>query len=181
LLHDDRMDVGTNGDGRMVTTVLFTDVVDSTGHAIVLGDRHWLALLERQQGMVRREIRKAGGRLVVAIGDGMVATFDGAAAGVQCALAIAQASRSFGLEVRCGLHCGESERRGARLGGLVFHVAARIVTLAHPGEVLVSDTLTHLADGSALRFHERGRRTLHGLPGRWPVYGVTADGAMPAP
>jgi class 3 adenylate cyclase len=173
-------EVAASRRGRVLTTVLFTDVVDSTGHAIALGDRHWLALLERHETMVRREIRRAGGRAVVAVGDGMVATFRGADAAVRCALAVAEGSRTLGLEVRCGLHCGESERRGARLGGIVFHVAARIVALAHPGEVLVSGTLTHLATGSALRFHERGRRTLHGLPGRWSVYGVTADVTAPA-
>jgi class 3 adenylate cyclase len=164
---------------RVLTTVLFTDVVDSTGHALALGDRHWLALLGRHESMVRRELRHAGGRLVVTIGDGMVATFRGADTAVRCALAITQASRTLGLEMRCGLHCGISERRGPRLGGIVFHVAARIVALAHPGEVLVSGTLTHLAGGCTLHFHERGRRTLHGLPGRWPVYGVTAGATAP--
>jgi class 3 adenylate cyclase len=165
--------------GRVLTTVLITDVVDSTGHAMALGDHHWLVLLERHEAMVRHEIRQAGGRPVVAVGDGVIATFRGAVAAVCCALAIADASRTLGLEVRCGLHCGESERRGARLGGIVFHVAARIVALAQPGEVLVSDALIHLASGSTLRFHERGRRTLHGLPGRWPVYGVTAAATQP--
>jgi len=161
---------------RMLTTVLFTDVVDSTRHALELGDRHWLTLLARHESMVRREIQHGGGRLVVTIGDGIVATFRGSDTAVRCALAITEASRPLGLEMRCGLHCGVSERRGPRVGGIVFHVAARIVALAQPGEVLVSGTVSHLAGGGALRFHERGRRTLHGLPGRWPVYAVTAGG-----
>ena len=161
---------------RSLTTVLFTDVVDSTRHALELGDRHWLMLLTRHEGMVRREIQHAGGHLVVTIGDGTVATFRAPDTAIRCALASTRASRTLGLEMRCGLHCGVSERHGPRVGGIVFHVAARIVALAQPGEVLVSGTLTHFAGGCALRFHERGRRTLHGLPGRWPVYAVTAAG-----
>ena len=162
---------------RVLTTVLFTDVVDSTGHAIALGDERWLALLERHEAMVRAEIRRAGGRPVAAAGDGMVATFDGAAAAVRCATRIARLSRSsFGLEVRCGLHCGEYERRGSRVGGIVFHVAARVLHLAAPGEVLVSETLKQLTAGSTLHFRARGRRTLRGLQGLWPIFGVTDGG-----
>jgi class 3 adenylate cyclase len=161
---------------RVLTTVLFTDVVDSTGHAVALGDEHWLTLLEHHEAMVRAEIRSAGGRTVAAIGDGMVATFEGAAAAIRCATRVAQLSRSFGLEVRCGLHCGESERRGSRVGGIIFHVAARVLHLAAPGEVLVSETLKQLAAGSTLHFQPRGRRTLRGLEGRWPIYGVVGDG-----
>jgi class 3 adenylate cyclase len=159
---------------RVLTTVLFTDVVDSTGHALALGDERWLALLERHEGMVRAEIRRGGGRPVAAAGDGMVATFDGAAAAIQCATRVARLSPPLGLEVRCGLHCGEYERRGSRVGGIVFHVAARVVHLAAPGEVLVSETLKQLAAGSTLRFRARGRRTLRGLQGLWPIYGVIA-------
>jgi class 3 adenylate cyclase len=161
---------------RLLTTVLFTDIVDSTGHAIALGDARWLALLERHETMVRVEIRSAGGRPVVAAGDGMVATFPGAAAAIRCATRIARLSRCLGLEVRCGLHCGEHERRGARAGGIVFHVAARVVHLAAPGEVLVSETLKQLAAGSALHFRLRGRRALRGFRGLWPIYGVIDDG-----
>ena len=164
---------------RVLTTVLFTDIVDSTRHAVALGDERWLELLERHEAMVRAEVRRAGGRPILAIGDGVVATFAGAAAAIQSALRIAQVSRSFGLEVRCGLHCGESERRGSRLGGIVFHVAARVVHLAAPGEVLVSETLTRLVTGSAVRFRKRGRRTLRGLPGIWPIYRVTRDDDEP--
>jgi class 3 adenylate cyclase len=140
-----------------------------------MGDERWLTLLERHEAMARAEIRRAGGRPVAAVGDGMVATFDGAAAAIRCATRIARLSRSLGLEVRCGLHCGEYERRGSRLGGIVFHVAARVVHLAAPGEVLVSETLRQLAAGSTLQFRARGRRTLRGLPGLWPVYGVIED------
>jgi class 3 adenylate cyclase len=161
---------------RVLTTVLFTDVVDSTGHAVALGDERWLTLLDRHEAMVRAEIRSAGGRAVAAVGDGMVATFEGAAAAIRCATRVAQLSRSLGLEVRCGLHCGESERRGSRVGGIVFHIAARVVTLAAPGEVLVSETLKQLAEGSTLCFRARGRHTLRGLEGRWPIYGVVDDG-----
>ena len=165
----------TRTGSRVLTTVLVTDVVDSTGHAVALGDGRWLRLLERHEAMVRTQIRRAGGHAVAAVGDGMVARFDGAAIAIRCARRIARLSRSFGLEVRCGLHCGEYERRGARIGGIVFHVAERVVHLAAPGEVLVSETLKHLAAGSRLHFRARGRRTLRGLRGLWPIYGVVAD------
>jgi class 3 adenylate cyclase len=155
---------------RVLTTVLCTDVVDSTGHALALGDDRWLALLVRHQAMVTAEIRREAGHLVVAVGDGTVATFDGAAAAVRCAGRIARLSRDTGLEVRCGLHCGESERRARRVGGIVFHVAARIAQLASPGEVLVSETLTRLVAGSTIHFRRRGRRLLRGLPGLWVLY-----------
>jgi class 3 adenylate cyclase len=161
---------------RVLTTVLFTDVVDSTAHAVALGDERWLGLLERHEAMVRAEVRRAGGRPVVTVGDGVVATFAGAAAAVRCAANVVRRSRSFGLEVRCGLHCGETERRRSRLGGIVFHVAARVMHVAAPGEVLVSETLTHLVAGSSVRFHRRGRHVLHGLPGVWPIYGLADDG-----
>jgi class 3 adenylate cyclase len=164
---------------RVLTTVLFTDVVDSTGHARTLGDARWLALLDRHEAMVRGAVHAAGGRITTAAGDGLVATFAGAGAAVRCAVAIAERSRALGLEVRCGLHCGETERRGARVGGIVFHVAARVVALAAPGEVLVSETLTQLAAGSALRFAKRGRRTLRGFPGAWTLYGATVTPDAP--
>lgn len=164
---------------RVLTTVLFTDVVDSTGHARALGDGPWLALLDRHEAMVRGAVHAGGGRIAAAAGDGLVATFPGAGAAVRCALTIAEGSRALGLEVRCGLHCGETERRGTRLGGIVFHVAARVVALAAPGEVLVSETLTQLAAGSALRFERRGRRTLRGFPGAWTLYGATVTPDAP--
>src|SRR5262245_8370745 len=126
--------------------------------------------------MVRAEIRRACGRAVVAMGDGVVATFAGAEDAVRCARRIVRRSRAFGLEVRCGLHCGETERRRARLGGIVFHVAARVMHVAAPGEVLVSETLTRLVTGSSVRFQRRGRHALRGLPGEWPVYRVADDG-----
>jgi class 3 adenylate cyclase len=153
--------------------VLFVDVVDSTGHARALGDERWLALLERHDAMVRGEIRRAGGRAGVAVGDGLAATFGGAAAAVRCALRIAAHSPALGLQVRCGLHCGEAQRHGARVGGIVFHIAARVMTRAAPGEVLVSETLTQLAAGSMLGFDGRGRRVLRGFPGAWRLYAVT--------
>lgn len=163
-------------DVRMLTTVLFTDVVNSTRRAIELGDSAWLTLQERHEAMVRREIRRFGGRCLSAAGDGIVATFDGAAAGVRCAAQVARASRPLGLEIRAGLHCGEYVRRGTRLGGIVFHVAARVVTLARPSEVLVSATVRDLVTGSDLRFAARGRHTLRGLPGSWSIYAAADPG-----
>jgi class 3 adenylate cyclase len=159
---------------RVLATVLFTDIVDSTGLALRLGDSAWLALQEQHDDMARREVRRFGGRHRAATGDGLVATFDGAAAGVCCATEVAKTSLRLGVEVRAGLHCGEYECRGPRVGGIVFHVAARVLTLAQPSEVLVSGTVKDLVAGSALRFTERGRHPLRGLPGLWMLYAAEA-------
>jgi class 3 adenylate cyclase len=160
-------------DACPLTTVLFTDVVDSTRRALELGDRAWLTLQSRHETMVRRAIRHFGGRCVSTTGDGMVATFQTAAAGVRCATQVASASRPLGLEVRAALHCGAAVRRGTRIGGLVFHVAARVLTLAEPSEVLVSGSVRNEVDASDLHFAERGRRALRGLPGSWALYAAT--------
>jgi len=166
-------------DACLLTTVLFTDVVDSTRRALELGDRAWLALQTRHETMVRREIRRFGGRCLSTTGDGIVATFDTAAAGVRCATQVASGSRPLGLEVRAALHYGATVRRGTRVGGLVFHVAARVLMLAQPSEVLVSATVRDEVAEADLRFAARGRRALRGLPGSWPIYAATAESAPP--
>jgi class 3 adenylate cyclase len=155
---------------RFLTTVLFVDVVDSTRRAVELGDSEWLALQDTHEAMVRRELRRFAGRCMSALGDGLVATFASAAAGVRCAASISEASRSLGIQVRAGVHSGECERRGSRLGGIVFHVGARIMTAAAAGEVLVSRTVTDLVSGAGFQFDCRGVHQLKGLPGEWPLY-----------
>ncbi len=155
---------------RFLATVLFVDVVDSTRRAIELGDARWLAIQEEHETMVRREIRRYGGRCLTALGDGLVASFGSAAGAVRCGATIAEASRSLGIDVRAGVHSGECERRGARLGGIVFHVGARLVVMAAPGEVLVSRTVTELVSGAGFVFGRRGTHRLKGLPGEWPLY-----------
>jgi len=170
---------------RFLTTVLFVDVVDSTRRAVELGDSAWLSLQEVHEDVVRREIRRFAGRCLSTLGDGLVATFASAAAGVRCAASIAETSRTLGIEVRAGLHSGDCERRGKRLGGIVFHVGARVVNLAAAGEVLVSRTVTELVAGAGFVFGRRGSYRLKGLPGDWPLYalvgrrGGTADRRPP--
>jgi class 3 adenylate cyclase len=159
---------------RFVTTVMFVDVVDSTRRAVRLGDSEWLALQEAHEGMVRREVQRFAGRCLSALGDGLVASFGSAAAGVRCAASIAEGSKAFGIQVRAGVHSGECERRGTRLGGIVFHVGSRVVTLAGAGEVLVSRTVTELVAGAGFVFARRGSHRLRGLPGEWPLFAFVA-------
>jgi class 3 adenylate cyclase len=166
-------------DACLLTTVLLTDVVDSTRRALELGDRAWLALQSRHETMVRRTIRRFGGRCLSTAGDGLVATFQTTTAGVRCATQVASASRPLGLEVRAALHRGATVRRGTRIGGLVFHVAARVLTLAEPSEVLVSGSVRDDVDAADLHFRDRGSRPLRGLPGSWPLYAATAESLPP--
>jgi class 3 adenylate cyclase len=169
---------------RFLVTVLFVDVVESTRRAVELGDSEWLNIQEQHEAMVRREIVRFGGRCLNALGDGLVASFTSAAAGVRCAASIASASRTLGVDVRAGVHSGECERRGSRLGGIVFHVGARLVNLAAPGEVIVSRTVTELVAGAGFDFARRGNHRLKGLPGEWPLYAFvgrrTTPGSLPS-
>jgi class 3 adenylate cyclase len=162
---------------RLHTTVLFVDIVDSTRLAVELGDREWLDLQDAHEGMLLRELDRFDGRCVRSLGDGVLAVFDSPAAGVCCAARMADTSRSFGIEVRAGLHAGECERRGGRLGGIVFHVGARVVGCARANEVLVSRAVKdRLSDGRFV-FADRGSRRLKGLPGAWPLFAL--EGAPP--
>jgi class 3 adenylate cyclase len=155
---------------RFLTTVLFVDVVDSTRRAMELGDSDWLVLQEAHEAMVRFEAARFAGRCLSTSGDGIVAGFASAAAAVRCAASIADNSRGLGVEVRCGLHSGEAERRGRRIGGIVFHVGARVMSLAAAHEVLVSRTVTELVTGAGFVFSRRGTYRLRGLPGDWPLF-----------
>ena len=161
-------------DHRISTTVLFVDIVESTRRAVELGDSQWLDLLGAHENMLRRELRRFGGRCLQTLGDGLVAVFGSAIEAVHCATRITDASRAFGLEVRVGLHSGECLRRGRRLGGLVFHIGARVVNRAGAGEVLVSRPVKESATGDGMRFVQRGRYRLKGLPGQWPLFAAAA-------
>jgi class 3 adenylate cyclase len=158
--------------GRRIAAVLFTDIVGSAAHAYRLGDRAWCALLEEHDDLVRRELDLHGGREIDASDDGFFAAFEGASPAVACALAVHDALGSIRLEVRSGVHVGEFEERGSRLGGIAVAVGARIAGIAGDGEVLVSRTVRDLVLGSGLRFYERGVHSLKGIPGRWELYGV---------
>ena len=155
---------------RVLATVMFTDIVGATERAAELGDRRWRELLGQHHAAVRRELDRFRGREVDTAGDGFLATFDGPARGVRCASAVTEAVRGLGLEVRAGLHTGEVELIGEKVGGIAVHIGARVAAEAAPGEVLVSSTVKDLVAGSGLRFQDRGARTLKGVPGEWRLF-----------
>jgi class 3 adenylate cyclase len=152
---------------RVLATVLFTDIVDSTRHAAELGDRSWRELLERHDQTTRTEIARFSGRVVKHTGDGVLATFDGPTRALRCATALAERIPELGIDIRCGLHTGECELRGDDIGGIAVHIAARIAALAQAGEVLVSNTVKDLVNGSGIAFQDRGAHVLKGVPGEW--------------
>ena len=154
----------------MLATVLFTDIVGSTELASTVGDRRWRQLLARHNAMVRRLLKRYQGRELDTAGDGFFAMFDRPADAVECATAIVRNIRSLGIEVRAGVHTGECEVMDHKVGGMAVHVAARIVALAGPGEVLVSRTLQELLAGSEISFEDRGVHALKGLPSEWRLY-----------
>jgi class 3 adenylate cyclase len=157
---------------RLLLTVLFTDIGDSTKLATELGDRAWRDLLESHHAAVRRQLERFRGREVDTAGDGFFATFDGPARGIRCAQAIVDAVRPLGINVRAGLHTGECEVIGDKVGGIAVHVGARVAAQAEPGEVLVSGTVRDLVAGSGIPFTDRGSVPLKGLPGLWPLCAV---------
>jgi class 3 adenylate cyclase len=157
---------------RVLSTVLFTDIVGSTEKAAALGDRRWRDLLNRHHALIRTDLARFRGREVKTTGDGILATFDGPARGVRCACAIAEEVRPLGIEVRAGLHTGECEMMGDDVGGIAVHIGARVAALAGAGEVLVSSTVKDLVAGSGLRFGDRGSQSLKGVPGEWHIYAV---------
>jgi class 3 adenylate cyclase len=154
---------------RVLATVLFTDIVDSTGQAIALGDARWRELLEAHDQLARTEVTRFGGEIPEFAGDGMLATFDGPARAVRCAFALRDRVRALGVNIRAGLHAGEVERRGGQVAGIGVHIAARILGLAQPGDVLVSRTVRDLVAGSGLTFVDRGTHALKGVPDRWEL------------
>jgi len=156
---------------RVLATVLFTDIVGSTEQATRLGDRRWRELLERHHVLVRKELERFNGRELDTAGDGFLATFDGPARAIRCAYAIGKGVRGIGLEVRAGVHTGECELFADKVAGLAVHTGARIVGEAQAGEVLVSQTVTHLVAGSGISFEDRGAHELKGV-GAWHLYSV---------
>jgi class 3 adenylate cyclase len=155
---------------RVLSTVLFSDIVGSTDHASTIGDDAWRRLLDRHDEIVSRELARFRGAQVKYTGDGVLARFDGPARAVACGLAIAEALRALGITVRTGVHTGEIELRGNDIGGIGVHVGARIMALAQPDEVLVSRTVRDLTAGSGLSFDDRGEHVLKGIPDLWQVY-----------
>jgi pimeloyl-ACP methyl ester carboxylesterase len=160
---------------RMLATVLFTDIVGSTGKAAELGDKGWKDLLERHHAAVRAMIGRYRGTEINTAGDGFLATFDGPARGVKCAQGIVEAVLPLGLEVRAGLHTGEVETIDGNVGGIAVHIGARVGAMAGPSEVLVSQTVKDLVAGSGLVFDSRGEHELKGVPGEWRLYAVARE------
>jgi class 3 adenylate cyclase len=155
---------------RVLATVLFTDIVDSTRTAAELGDRRWRELLEAHERTTREELRHHGGTPVKSIGDGFLATFDGPARGIRCAQALTAAAHGQGVKIRAGLHTGECELLGdGDVGGIAVHIAARVSALAEADEVLVSRTVRDLVAGSGIQFEDRGRHVLKGVPDEWDL------------
>jgi pimeloyl-ACP methyl ester carboxylesterase len=158
---------------RILATVMFSDIVDSTQHAAQMGDRQWRDLLESIESTVVHELSRFRGRAVKQMGDSFLATFDGPARGIRCATAIRDVARSqFGIEIRTGLHTGEIEVIGDDVGGIAVHIGARVGAAAGPGEVLVSSTVKDLVVGSGISFEDRGERELRGVPGSWKLWAV---------
>ena len=157
---------------RQLSTVLFTDIVDSTGVIAKIGDARWRDLLERQRVIVRRELDRHQGLEVDTAGDGFLATFDGPTRAVRCACLARDAVRDLGIEIRAGLHTGEVEVLGDGLAGVAVHIGQRVLATAGPSEVLVSSTVRDLTAGSGLEFEDRGLHALKGVPDEWRLFAV---------
>ena len=159
---------------RILATVMFTDIVDSTKQAAELGDQGWRSRLDEHDALARQTIERHRGILVKNTGDGVLATFDGPGRAIRCALSFSTATRQIGLPVRAGLHTGEIELRGSDIGGIAVNAAARVMAQSAAHEVLVSRVVTDLVAGAGLHFSERGSHDLKGLPGKWDLFAASA-------
>ena len=160
---------------RVLATVMFVDIVSSTEHATRLGDRQWRDVLDRFYAIARRHLARFRGREIDTAGDGLFATFDGPARAIRCARTIADEVSVLEIAVRAGIHSGECEVIGDKVGGIAVHTGARIAGQAGLSEVLVSSTVRDLVAGSGIRFEDRGRHPLKGVPGEWSLFAVAAD------
>jgi class 3 adenylate cyclase len=163
---------------RLLTTIVFTDIVSSTERAALLGDDRWRDLLDNHDTIVRHELQRFGGREVNTAGDGFVATFSSPSAALACADEIIDAVHVLGIEVRVGIHAGEVEVRGADVAGMAVHIGARVAALAGPSEVLVSSTVRDIVTGSRHRFDDRGESALKGVPGQWRLCALVPEHAV---
>jgi class 3 adenylate cyclase len=155
---------------RLLATVLFTDIVDSTQRARALGDQRWRELLDRHDQAARELVEQAGGRLIKSTGDGILAVFDGPGRGIRCAMALRAKLQASEIEIRAGLHTGEVDLRGDDVGGIAVHIGARIMAAAGPGEVLVSRTVRDLVAGSDITLEDRGIHPLKGMDDQWQLF-----------
>jgi len=163
-----------SGPERRLGTVLFTDIVGSTEHLVGMGDGAWRERLAEHDRIAKEMIERSGGDYINTTGDGFLATFSGPAAAVRCALAVGDAVRSLGLEIRAGVHTGELEIAENDIRGMAVHIGARVMSLAQPSEVLVSSTVRDLTAGSGIVFEDRGEHELKGIPDRWHLYRVVS-------
>jgi class 3 adenylate cyclase len=163
---------GGPGAERVLSTVLFTDIVGSTDRAARLGDGRWRDVLERHDRAVRQQLARFRGREVVSTGDGFLALFDSPGRAIECSRAIRESLTALGIDVRAGIHTGEVELRGDNVAGVAVHIGARVAALADTGEILVSSSLPPLVTGSGIRFEDRGMHELKGVPGPWKVFAV---------
>ena len=159
---------------RVLATVMFTDIVDSTSHAVSLGDRRWKELLEHHDSVLKEQIGRFRGRFLKSTGDGGLATFDGPGRAIRCATALRSKMRGLGIDIRAGLHTGEVDLRGEDIGGIAVHIGARVAALAEAGEILVSSTVKDLVVGSGVEFDDRGAHILRGVPDSWHLFRVTS-------
>jgi class 3 adenylate cyclase len=166
---------------RILATVLFTDIVDSTAHAARLGDEQWRQLNERHYTMVRRHVDVAGGNLIQTTGDGTLSMMPGPAAAIRCAQAISHAVERLGIQIRAGVHTGECERTADNVAGLAVHIGARVGATAGPGEVWVSRTVRDLVAGSGIDFRRRGTHQLKGVPEPCELFSLIDTGVALVP
>ncbi|MDX1376223.1 MAG: adenylate/guanylate cyclase domain-containing protein [Burkholderiales bacterium] len=155
---------------RVLTTILFCDIVDSTSRAGAMGDHAWKNLLERFYALASEKLKQFRGRLLDTAGDGLFAAFDGPARAVRCGAAVIEAVQALGLRLRVGVHTGECEVLGEKYSGIAVHLGARVAAAAEPDQVLVTSTVKDLVVGSGLRFEDLGPRTLKGVPEPWALY-----------
>jgi class 3 adenylate cyclase len=158
---------------RVLATIMFTDIVDSTARAAALGDRQWRELLDRHDQVARVEVGRWQGRLIKTTGDGFLATFDAPTRALRCAFALAESLASLGLDIRVAIHTGEIEMRGADVGGIGVHIAARALSEARHRQVVVTRTVCELATGTNLTFKPLGSVGLRGVPGQWELFEAT--------
>ncbi|MBP8211904.1 MAG: adenylate/guanylate cyclase domain-containing protein, partial [Ilumatobacteraceae bacterium] len=158
---------------RILSTVLFTDIAESTVKAADMGDARWRKLLDGHDNLAQEEVAIHGGILVKSTGDGIMARFDGPSRAVACAHALRRRANGLGLGIRSGVHTGEIELRGDDIGGIAVHIASRVASMAAPGEVLVSRTVRDLSVGSGVTFHDRGTHNLKGVPDDWQIFATS--------
>jgi DNA-binding NarL/FixJ family response regulator len=161
-----------DGDDRILATVLFSDIVASTERAAAIGDRRWRDLLDRHDELVRAELGVHGGKEIKTTGDGFLALFDAPARAIRCAVAVREALRAVGVDVRIGIHSGEVELRGNDVGGIAVNIGARVAAAGSAGDVVVSSTVRDLVAGSDIAFADRGEHDLKGVPDRWRLFAV---------